>query len=149
MSFVHKSSAQPIRMVQAIYSLEMGGSEALARRIAASLNKKGEYVCSLYAIDQGGAMAQFLPHEDIAFRIFGRHQGSKIRLISQLVKQYRADKMQLVHTHHLGQLFYAGIAARLAGARLIHTEHEYYSLRQKKEQRLRNWYLFLVSSSLL
>ena len=41
-------------------------------------------------------------------------------------------KPDVVHTHHLNQLFYATIAAKLTGARIIHTEHEYFSLQNRR-----------------
>jgi len=42
----------------------------------------------------------------------------------------------VVHTHHLGQLMYAGLAGRLAGARIVHTEHETYTINAPRFRRL-------------
>src|SRR5262249_47422157 len=39
-------------------------------------------------------------------------------------------------THHLGQLLYSAVGARLAGARLLHVEHEFYTLASPKAKRL-------------
>jgi len=81
-------------------------------------------------------MAEVLAAERIPFRVFSRTGKLDLRLIGQLTTQFRADKVRLIHTHHLGQLMYAGIAGRLAGARVIHTEHEFYTLSRRRARRL-------------
>jgi len=128
--------SMPIKLIQVVYALCMGGSETLARRIAGALNGSGRYACSIYAIDHGGPMAEVLAAERIPFRVFSRTGKLDLRLIGQLTTQFRADKVRLIHTHHLGQLMYAGIAGRLAGARVIHTEHEFYTLSRRRARRL-------------
>jgi len=126
----------PIRLVQAVYALQMGGSEVLAWRIARALTRSGRYACSLYGVCQGGALGDALAADGIPSRAFSRRGKVDLRLIGQLARQLRADKAQVVHTHHLGQLMYAGIAGRLVGARVVHTEHEYYTLSRRRSQRL-------------
>jgi glycosyltransferase involved in cell wall biosynthesis len=54
----------------------------------------------------------------------------------RLYRLFRREAPTTVVTHHLGQLVYAGVAARLAGARLVHVEHEYYTLQARSERRL-------------
>ena len=127
---------EPIRLVQAVHDLGMGGSEVLAWSIARSLNKSARYSCSIYAVDHGGLLAKALSAESIPFKIFSRTRRMDFRLIGQLASHLRADKVQLVHTHHLCQLLYAGIAGRLAGARVIHTEHDCHSISRRRSQRL-------------
>lgn len=41
----------------------------------------------------------------------------------RLFRLFRRHKVDVVHTHHFNQLFYSALGARLAGARVIHTEH--------------------------
>ena len=100
----------------------------LAKQIAVGLNRQGLYACSMYAVDRGGPMAAVLTAEGIPYRIFSRKGRLDVGLIRRLAAQFRADKIQVIHTHHLGQLMYAGIAGRLAGARIVHTEHETYTI---------------------
>jgi len=133
---VTKEQAEPIKLAQAVYALCMGGSEALARQIAVGLNRNGSYDCVVYAVDHGGPMAEVLTREGVPYRIFSRNGRMDVRLIRRLVVQFRADHVQLVHTHHLNQLMYAGVAGRLAGARVIHTEHECYLLSRWRARRL-------------
>jgi glycosyltransferase involved in cell wall biosynthesis len=100
----------------------------LAKQIAVGLNRRGSYACSMYGVDHGGPLAAVLTDEGIPFRIFSRNGRFDVGLIYRLAAQLRHDRIQVVHTHHLGQLMYAGIAGRLAGARIVHTEHETYTI---------------------
>jgi glycosyltransferase involved in cell wall biosynthesis len=125
-----------IRLVQAVYSLGIGGSETLAMQLAGALNRDGRYACSLYGVDHGGPLTEALAADGIPYRVFSRKRGLDWRLLGQLARQFREDKVQLVHTHHLGQLLLAGIAARLAGAAVVHTEHEFYTLGRRRHQQI-------------
>jgi len=87
-------------------------------------------------------MAEVLTAEGIPYRIFSRKGKLDVKLIRRLAGQFRADQVQVVHTHHLGQLMYAGIAGRLAGARIVHTEHEVYTISQLRFR----WLLRLLST---
>lgn len=81
-------------------------------------------------------MADVLSREGVPYRIFSRKGRLDVELIRRMAAQFRADNIQVVHTHHLCQLIYAGIAARLAGARVVHTEHEFYSLARRRTRQL-------------
>jgi glycosyltransferase involved in cell wall biosynthesis len=124
----------PTKIVHAVFSLLSGGSEVLAWRIAKALLHSDRYDCSLYAVDRGGPLGDALSNDGIKYKVFSRKTGIDLRLLGCLAAQLRADKIQLVHTHHLGQLLYAGLAARLVGAKVVHTEHEFYSLGNRRSQ---------------
>jgi glycosyltransferase involved in cell wall biosynthesis len=128
--------AGTIRLVEAVYAFSWGGSEILAYRIVRALNHSGQYLCKMYAVQETGPMLKMLEAEGIGCRAFEKTQRFDLALVMRLAKQMRADRVQIVHTHHLSQLMYAGLAARLAGARVVHTEHEYYLTRTRRAQRL-------------
>ena len=125
-----------IRVAQVIYALKIGGSEMLASRVARALNQGRRYACSIYGLQGSGTLAEKLAAEGIPARAFSKNGRFDVKLIVRLAKQFRADGVQMLHTHHLGQLLYGGIAGKLAGAKVIHTEHEYYSLTQLRHRRL-------------
>ncbi len=133
---VARERAEPIKLAHAVYALCMGGSEALARQITGKLNGNGLYRCSIYAVDHGGPMAEILTAEGIPYHVFSRSGKLDLGLIGKLTARLRKERVQIVHTHHLNQLLYAGIAGRLAGARVIHTEHEFYLLSRRRARRL-------------
>lgn len=126
----------PIPMAQAVYSFGVGGSERLAWQIARALNGGSRYRCLMYAVAESGPMARLLESEGIDTRAFSRRRRIDLPLILRLATRFRRDGVRLVHTHHVGQLLNAGLAARLAGAKVVHTEHECFSLRRERTRRL-------------
>jgi glycosyltransferase involved in cell wall biosynthesis len=127
-----------VRLVEAVYAFSWGGSESLAYRIARSLNHSGQYLCKMYAVQssESTSMVKTLDADGIGYRAFGKTRRIDPALVLDLARQMRSDCVQIVHTHHLGQLMYAGLAARLVGARVVHTEHEYYLAGTRRAQRL-------------
>ncbi len=125
-----------ISLSQIIYALDVGGSETLARRLALGLRRRGRYACSIYAVHYRGPLADLLKQDGIPCRAFGRTGKWDVGPLLRLVRQFRSDRTRLVHTHHIGQLLYGGLAARLAGCRLVHTEHDYYSITRPRAQQL-------------
>lgn len=56
---------------------------------------------------------------------YGIQEGLSFRVIYDLVCWLKANKINVVVTHHLGPLLYGGLAARLAGiTHRIHVEHD-------------------------
>jgi len=125
----------PIPLAQVVYALAIGGSETLARRLALGLTRR-RYACSLYAVHDDGPLANLLRADGIPCRAFLRKSKWDRGPLVRLVQQFRSDGTKVVHTHHLGQLLYGGLAGRLAGCRVIHTEHDYYSLSRPRTQQL-------------
>jgi glycosyltransferase involved in cell wall biosynthesis len=127
---------RPTTLAQIVYALCLGGSEVLAWRLARSLNATGRYTCSLYGIARGGPLAELLAADGISSYSYARRRGIDVRLIGRLALQLRRNGVQVVHTHHLGQLLCGGLAAKLAGARVVHTEHDSHSLMKPRTQRI-------------
>ncbi|MGF1706375.1 glycosyltransferase [Enterovibrio baiacu] len=63
-------------------------------------------------------------------------EGFSLALIQQLKQLLIELNADVVHTHHIGPYFYAGIASRLAGISLIHTEHDAWHYNDKRHQLL-------------
>jgi len=64
-----------------------------------------------------------------------------------MLKQLGADA---VHTHHIGPLLYAGLAARMAGVKsLIHTEHDAWHLNNPRRRNLQRRILKLLKPQLV
>jgi glycosyltransferase involved in cell wall biosynthesis len=129
-------SDRSIKLAQIVYALCLGGSEVLAWRLARSLNTTGHYACSLYGIARGGPLAELLMADGIPSYAYHRRGGIDVRLIGRLAWHLHRNGVQVVHTHHLGQLLCGGLAAKLAGAKLVHTEHESHSLMKPRTQSL-------------
>ena len=76
--------------------------------------------------------------------------GVQIGLILTLVKAFKGVRPDVVHTHHIGPLLYAGYAARIAGVPVrIHTEHDAWHLEDKKHQRIQSLILKAAKPTLV
>lgn len=68
--------------------------------------------------------------------------GLQPAIVTTLLKAFIGMKPDVVHTHHIGPLLYAGSAARIAGVpHRIHTEHDAWHLNNTKRRRLQNFAL--------
>ena len=119
--------------MQVTWSLVAGGAETYALKIASGLNPD-KYRGLMCAIDQGGALEPEIRGLGIPYFIMNRRPGIEIGLMWRLFKLFKKEHVGVVHTHHFNQLFYSAIGAKLAGARLVHTEH---SVEYLKRRRLR------------
>jgi len=114
-----------ISVMQLVYSLKIGGSEKLAYTISTNLNQ-AMFWPSVCALDLGGELVEDLENSRIEYHVLHR-QGLEANIFRRLYCLIKRNRIDVVHTHHFTQLFYAAIPARLAGARIIHTEHEFFS----------------------
>ena len=121
--------------MQVVHSLQRGGSERLACDLARSFDPTA-VESSVCAIDADGPMADELESAGVPFHVMGREPRFDWTLLMRLHRLFRRTGVQVVQTHHLTQLIYAGLGARLAGASLIHVEHEYFSLASRRRKRL-------------
>lgn len=79
-----------------------------------------------------------------------KKQGVQVNLIKQLLKLIKQHHVYALHTHHIGPLLYAGIAARLAGVKFrIHTEHDAWHLSNTKRRLLQRLVIKCVQPTLV
>jgi glycosyltransferase involved in cell wall biosynthesis len=76
--------------------------------------------------------------------------GIRLSVIKQLMQIMKRHQVQVVHTHHIGPLLYAGLAARLIGIKkIIHTEHDAWHLSDQKRRNLQKIVLKVVRPTLV
>ena len=128
--------AQELSVVEVVHSLGLGGSEILGKDLAVALSREFGYRCAICAVDKGGILSDELAAVGIpTFVAKGAGTGVAGGMLN-LARFLMKFRPAVVHTHHLNQLFYAVLGARLSGARIIHTEHEFYSLQGPKQNRI-------------
>lgn len=66
---------------------------------------------------------------------------SEVRKLAELLKKLQID---VVHTHHVGPMLYGGLAAKLAGCRHVHTEHDAWHLSNLKRRILVGSFFHLI-----
>jgi glycosyltransferase involved in cell wall biosynthesis len=113
-----------LRVMQLTWSLVVGGAEVYALTIASNLDP-ASYEAFMCGVDQGGALETEVRRRGVPYFIMGRRPGIDFALPWRLYRLFRRTRIDVVQTHNFNQLFYGGLAARLAGARLIHTEHSF------------------------
>ena len=64
----------------------------------------------------------------------GKESGLRPGAISDLAALLKKLDIDVVHTHHVGPLLYGGLAAKLAGCRHVHTEHDAWHLANVKRR---------------
>jgi len=114
-------------VMQIVHALCPGGSEMLASAIATAGVAQGTRM-SICALHQGGALEAVLHPAGVTTHALARRPGFQPRVLVRLYRLFRRERVSVVVTHHLAQLFYSAIGARLAGSRLLHVEHEFYTL---------------------
>jgi len=76
--------------------------------------------------------------------------GIRFDVILTLIKAFKGVRPDVVHTHHIGPLLYAGYAARIAKVPVrIHTEHDVWHLNNKKHVRLQGMILKAAKPTLV
>jgi L-malate glycosyltransferase len=121
-------------VTQVVHSLLLGGSERLACSLARSFDPLRIHA-SMCALDLDGPLRAELEHASIPVAVMARRPGFDGRLCLELLRLFRRWRPDVVQTHHLTQLIYAALGARLAGAALIHVEHEFFTLSNQTAQR--------------
>lgn len=138
--------------IQVVQHLRPGGIETMALDLLARCEPdETGYILSLEG-SREEALARWPRLAPVADRLifFGKPAGFRPGVILRLARLFREMKAHCVHTHHIGPLLYAGIAARLAGVPYrIHTEHDAWHLNDPKRRNLQRKVLWLARPHLV
>mgnify|MGYP003393046388 CR=1 FL=1 len=122
-----------ISTVQVIYSLEIGGVEKLAVTIGSHLDQ-AKFRAAICALDGDGVLAEELVRLGIPYHVLWR-KGIEMGVLARLYRCFRQEKARIVHTHQFAQLLFSVLPAMAYGAKIVHTEHEYYIYRNNARAR--------------
>jgi glycosyltransferase involved in cell wall biosynthesis len=122
-----------IPVVQVLYSLEIGGAEKLAITIGAHLDRK-RFRPAICALDRDGVLSEELVRYGIPYHVLWR-KGIEAGVLARLYRCFRQERARVVHTHQFPQLLFSCLPARAYGARIVHTEHEFYTYRDSARAR--------------
>jgi glycosyltransferase involved in cell wall biosynthesis len=130
-----------MRIVQVVESLEMGGLERLAIQLATAEQIRG-HRCGIYCVFRAGGLAPLAREHGIGVRCFDKVPGPSLKSLAQLVRAFRVDRPDVVHTHNSGIHHYAVVAARLAGVPVVvNTRHSPFTSEHTKRERHYAWAL--------
>ena len=122
-------------IIQVVQHLRPGGIEIIALDLLTFAQKDEKTII----VSLEGSLQSAIKHwpkladyrDNLIF--VNKQPGLSPSLIKKLVNIFKQSKADAIHTHHIGPLLYAGLAARLSGIKhLIHTEHDAWHLNNKK-----------------
>lgn len=107
----------PLNILQVVLSLRVGGLE---RVVVDLVNQaSSDFRLSVCCLEETGAWA----HEVPRVVALGKRPGVDWRLFGKLARLIRSENIDVIHTHNSTAHFYGAIAGKLAGKRVLHTEH--------------------------
>lgn len=126
-------------IAQVVQHLEPGGIECLALDMLSDPPFGAPALLVSLEGTREAALGRWPRLESAGDRLIfmNKRQGLDPLLPLRLAALFRRARVRAVHTHHVGPLLYAGLAARLAGIRrLLHTEHDAWHLEDPARARL-------------
>lgn len=122
---VFRSNAlRPFNIMLVSPAFVYGGLERVILDLVEALDRERfrPMICSLYPPATG--MKPRLDAAGVPFFAFDKGDGVSLRLVVDLARLFRRERVDLVNAHDIGATFYAGPAARWAGIRrVVHTDH--------------------------
>jgi glycosyltransferase involved in cell wall biosynthesis len=112
----------PLHICHAVLRLDVGGLERVVLDLVREARRDGHRV-SVLCLERPGLLAPAAL--DLGARVVSASKPAGFRpdVVRRVAKLLRADPPDVVHTHQLGALLYAGRAARRLRVPVVHTEH--------------------------
>jgi glycosyltransferase involved in cell wall biosynthesis len=138
-------------IVQVVQHLQPGGIENLALEMQRFSDSGDEvHIVSLEGNMKSFARQWPMLEERKGFLHFmDKQPGIQWKLIRQLSALFTQLQADVIHSHHIGPLLYAGMAARLAKIGIVHTEHDAWHLQNKRRRYLETLLLRTISPILV
>ncbi len=135
-------------VVQVVQHLRAGGIECLVLEMLRSSSMNQTEDMHIISLEDNMEEAllnwpRLFPYRK-KLHFLNKKSGISVNCIFAVKKVLKKLKADVVHSHHIGPLLYAGIAAKLAGiTSRIHTEHDAWHMQDNKRRRLEalllNW----------
>jgi len=120
-------------IVQVVQHLRPGGIETMALDLLTQLEPQADiHIFSLEG-EKKAAINAWPRLANVADKLhfFEKPQGLDFQLTQALSHKLKQLNAETVHTHHIGPMLYAGLAAKCLGITHIHTEHDSWHLKHK------------------
>jgi glycosyltransferase involved in cell wall biosynthesis len=103
--------------MQVVLSLRVGGLERVVLDLVQ--NASSEFRSIVCCLEEPGTWASEAPH----VVALGKQPGVDWRLFRKIMRLARTEKVDVIHTHNSTAHLYGAIGGKLAGAKVLHTEH--------------------------
>jgi glycosyltransferase involved in cell wall biosynthesis len=112
-----------LHVVHVTLALDLGGLERVVLNLVAQGIARGQRVTVL-CVERPGNLAADVAALGAAVVCADKGRGLKLSAVARVRTLLKQLKPDVVHTHQMGALFYAGLAARWGGRPVVvHTEH--------------------------
>ncbi len=119
----HATPADRLSVVHVVLSLQTGGLERVVTDLVGEERALGQRVAVVTLSDRG-ELASTVEAAGVPVICAHKPAGLRFKTTQDLAAIFGKLRPDVVHTHQIGALFYAGPAARRAGVPLVvHTEH--------------------------
>ena len=139
-------------IVHVVQHLVPGGLEVMVLELARAQSAHHPVLVISLEGDAASARAAWprLARETTPILYMGKRPGLDPLLVPRLTRLLRQVRAVGVHTHHIGPLLYAGLAARgVRNLRRIHTEHDAWHLQNAKRRLLAQIALKIANPALV
>lgn len=117
-------SRRPLRVAHLMQYFAIGGLERMVERLTVASKSRGvESLVIAYLGD--GPIRAALEEQGVRTLLLDGGPGLDPELVLRLRSVLRRERIDVLHTHHLGPFVYGGPAAVLAGCPQVHTEHSH------------------------
>jgi glycosyltransferase involved in cell wall biosynthesis len=125
-----------LNIAQVVLNLDLGGLEKMVLDLAAA-EKRAGHAAVIYSITHPGTMAPRAEGLGIPVHAFHKTHGLSPRVILAMAKQFRRDRIDVVHSHNAVIHHYAAAAGWLARVPvIINTQHGLAGLSQPRLMKL-------------
>lgn len=111
-----------IGVLHVVHSLNVGGAEKLVFDLARRTDSS-RFAVSVACLDAAGSLAPALAAQGIPVTVLERKPGIDRRLPLRIARLARRLGAHVLHTHQYTPYFYGVLGGRLAGCRVLFTEH--------------------------
>ena len=140
------------RVFQIVQHLQPGGIETMALDLMLRASPETDVFIASLEGTRDDAVRQWprlRPYQK-RLHFLEKKPGHDISALYQLWQLMVKERIDIVHTHHIGPMLYGGIAARLSNVnRIIHTEHDAWHLQDAKRRRLQRWIMKMVRPTMV
>ena len=114
----------PVRVAYLMQYFAIGGLERMVEHLSVGAQARGiESIVVAYLGD--GPIREALEKRGVRTVLLDGRAGLHPRLVGHLQALLRRERIDVLHTHHLGPFVYGAPAAALAGCGHVHTEHSH------------------------
>ena len=134
---------EPLRVTHVVLSLDFGGLERVVLSLAKASRGLGQDV-ALLCLERTGTLAPQVEAMGVPLACVAKPPGLRWETADRVREVLRRFRPDVVHTHQMAALLYAGRAARRERVPVVHTEHANVAARRAKSwaRRLRTGLLW-------